>query len=108
AEIHAWGGAAKSDAWCQIEADVFGVPVARTRQPDASVMGAAVCSAVAVGAVPDFDAALRAMVHPATTFTPDPAAVACYEEYLDVYRRAVAALRDAGIGAALTDLSRQG
>lgn len=106
AEIRAWGGAAKADAWCQIEADVFGLPVVRTGQPDASVLGAAVCSAVAVGAVPDFAAGIRTMVRPAGSFTPDEPAVASYEQYFDVYRRAIEALRTAGIGTALTNLPR--
>lgn len=105
AEVRAWGGAAKSDAWCQIEADVFGVPVVRTRQPDASVIGAAVCSAVAVGAVADFAEGIATLVSTGETFEPDPAAVASYERYADVYRRAIDALRAAGIGGALTDLA---
>ncbi|MQA02732.1 MAG: hypothetical protein GEV07_08445 [Streptosporangiales bacterium] len=105
-EIRAWGGAAKADKWCQIEADVFGVPVVRTGQPDASVVGGAVCAAVAVGAVPDFVEGSRTMVQPAASFSPDAAAVAAYERYYDVYGRAIDALRSAGIGDALRDLPR--
>ena len=105
-EIRAWGGAAKSDAWCQIEADVFHLPVVRTGEPDASVAGAAVCSAVAVGAVADFDQGIAEMIRPTSSFTPDAASVRSYDRYYDVYRRAVDALRDAGVGDALTGLAR--
>ena len=43
------GGGALSDIWCQIRADVLGVPVKRLKNPDAGVAGAAMLAGVGVG-----------------------------------------------------------
>ena len=46
--LHA-GGGASADIWCQIRADVLGMPVKRLRNLDAGVAGAAMLAGVGVG-----------------------------------------------------------
>jgi xylulokinase len=43
------GGGAKSDAWVQINADIFGLPVVRPRNSEAGLVGAAMLAGLATG-----------------------------------------------------------
>ena len=55
--IIATGGGAKSDIWCQLQADITGLPILIPEEKEAACLGAAVIAAVADGAVADFKAA---------------------------------------------------
>lgn len=92
-EVRLWGGAAKSDAWCQLQVDTYGVRGARCKVTDASLIGAAICAAVGVGLAPDFGAAVGKMIHPDDTWTPDPAQQNHQAVELATYRAAIEALR---------------
>lgn len=87
-EVRAWGGAAKSEIWCQMQADVYAIPVARTREQDASLIGAAICGGVATGALEDFISGAERMVHVERRWEPDRNRAHqysfVYEKYLDV------------------------
>lgn len=48
--IIATGGGAKSSVWCQMQADITGVPVVIPREKEAACLGAAVIGAVGAGA----------------------------------------------------------
>ncbi|TAK21788.1 MAG: hypothetical protein EPO26_13510 [Chloroflexota bacterium] len=77
------GGAARSDLWMQILADVTGVPVRTPRIVETSVLGAAMLGGVAAGLF-SLDEAARRMVHPGRSFQPDETAHAVYNA---IYRR---------------------
>ncbi|MFC7404315.1 xylulokinase [Georgenia alba] len=69
--VDAVGGGAASDAWLQIMADVWGVPVARrTVVEEANSLGAAVVAAVGLGLVDGFGAA-RDLSEVTAEFLPD-------------------------------------
>jgi xylulokinase len=87
------GGGFRSDAWCQIRADVLGRPLKRAAVPDAGVLGAAALGAVAGGLRPDLHAALAHLVTHDRTFEPDPARAARYDDLFALYRPAYEALR---------------
>ena len=71
--IDAVGGGAQSDAWLQIMADVWGVPVRRRSVvEEANSLGAAVVASVGLGLVDGFDAA-RELSSVVAEFTPDAA-----------------------------------
>ena len=55
--IIATGGGAKSDIWCQLQADITGLPIWVPEEKEAACLGAAIIAAVADGAVADFKAA---------------------------------------------------
>jgi xylulokinase len=84
AELAFIGGAAQSDTWCQICADVLAVPVRRVAEPRlANAVGAALLAFAALGRVPEAD--LSARVQTDRVFTPDPAAVAAYDRSFEAF-----------------------
>ena len=89
--IDAIGGGARSDAWLQICADVWGVQVRqRSLVEEATSLGAAVIGAVGVGAFDSFDPA-RSFSTIERTFDPDPGAherfSARHRQFLAAYQR---------------------
>jgi sugar (pentulose or hexulose) kinase len=86
-EYVALGGGSRSDLWCQIVADVTGVPVARAATAEATCLGAGILAAVAAQWYPDATAAASAMTHTAERFAPVPDTHAIYERiYGEVYQ----------------------
>jgi len=91
-EVRAGGGAAANDLLMQFQADVLGVPVTRSAQPESTAFGAAWLAGLAVGMWRD-EAEVGEMWGAARTFTPDPGvdraallrgwreAVACVREF---------------------------
>jgi gluconokinase len=84
-EVVATGGAlAASPAWRQIMADVLGVPVRPSTEPEASSRGAALLALEALGLLPALEAAPAGF---GPTVAPDPARHACYREGLARHRQ---------------------
>ena len=81
------GGGSRSRLWCQIIADVTGVPVLRSTSTEATCLGAGILAATAVGWYPDVRAAADAMTATADRFAPQPEAQARYDPlYREVYQ----------------------
>jgi xylulokinase len=93
AEVHAHGGGARSDLWCQIKADVVGRPVVTLKGEDSAIRGDAMLAGVATGAFADLGEACAAMVVPSRRFEPDPATRAVYEIGYQHYQELFSALR---------------
>ena len=70
--IIATGGGAKSPVWCQLNADITGLPVRIPAEKEAACLGAAIIAAVADGQFPDYTAAAEALVSFSQTYTPNP------------------------------------
>ncbi len=86
------GGAARSDLWMQIIADVTGYPVWTIREDVEAVLGAARMAAVGVGLMArDSEASWITLVQRAE---PDPARKARYDAVFSVYASLYPALRD--------------
>jgi xylulokinase len=86
-EYVALGGGSRSDLWCQILADVTGVPVARSTTTEATCLGAGILAATAAGWYPDVYSAADGMTGTAERFDPNPEAQEIYEQiYGEVYR----------------------
>jgi xylulokinase/glycerol kinase len=66
-EIVVGGGLAHLENFNQMQADIYGVPVARTSEPEATALGSAILGYTALGYYPSPDAAAREMVHPLET-----------------------------------------
>jgi gluconokinase len=89
-EVVATGGAlAASPAWTRIIADVLGVPVRPSTEPEASSRGAALLALEALGMLPSLDAAPPGF---GPVVTPDPARHARYREGLARHRQLYEAL----------------
>ncbi len=71
-EIRLAGGGSKNKTWNQIHADVLNRPVRTVQNPDAALVGGAMCAAVALGVFPDFRQASQAFVKLGPTLVPLP------------------------------------
>ncbi len=87
------GGAAKSDVWLQIFADVLQLPIEVTACEELGAMGAAMCAGVGIGLFSSFEEAVSRMVRLSRTVEPDPGKKGVYEEKYAAYRRCIDALQ---------------
>jgi sugar (pentulose or hexulose) kinase len=71
-ELVVTGGAARSNLWMQIHADVLGRPLLRLAAEQPVTLGAAMCAAVGAGAYPGLAAAAAAMSETSQGWLPDP------------------------------------
>ena len=87
------GGATRSKLFMQIYADVTGVPIMLTTEPEATLLGSAILAAYAAGAFPSLPAASAQMVHMADAFTPYQERHARYNQFYQFYTETYPALR---------------
>jgi xylulokinase len=86
------GGAAQSDLWCQISADVLGVPIRRVAEPRlANSVGCALLAFTALGRLQPSELAQRVQI--GRVFTPRPAERAVYDEGFAAFRGFYRAMR---------------
>ncbi len=86
------GGGARGRFWCQMLADVYGLPIHRLDiLEEATSMGAAVIGGVGIGLYPDFSMS-HSMNPVVEVFTPDPTNQATYEQIADVFEASYLAL----------------
>lgn len=83
--IRIGGGAANSDEWMQLRADISGVNVERMKNIQISSLGGAVLAAVAIGVYPDLQTAVANMVHVGDVFVPNEKVREKYEEKYALY-----------------------
>ncbi len=69
--IHLLGGASKSNFWCQVLADVTGLPVITLENTETSVTGACLLAGTGSGIFKDLEIACAASVRKSSTFHPD-------------------------------------
>jgi sugar (pentulose or hexulose) kinase len=90
-EVVLVGGGARATNWCQLRADVLGLPHRVAANLDGSPLAAAMIAGVAAGAFPDLAAAAALVPPPASVYEPVPR-----PELDHAYRRYQALI--AGIG----------
>ncbi len=85
--IVATGGGARSDLWCQLKADVTGIPVLIPAQKEAACLGAAMIGAVSAGAYPDLASVCKSVIRMEKAFTPqdNPVLIRKHQQYLKLY-----------------------
>lgn len=71
--------------WCQILADVTGVPTTRSVDAEIGAKGAFLVALVALGDEQRMSDAVASYVHARDTFEPDPGANAAYERLYEGY-----------------------
>jgi len=84
-EVRATGGA-RSALWCQMQADIFELPVRRLVAAEGPANGVALLAGVASGIYRDIDEACRQVRLQDAVIEPDPQRVSVYRAYYDVYR----------------------
>jgi sugar (pentulose or hexulose) kinase len=88
------GGASQSDEICKIAADIFDLPIIKGKTSETSGLGAAIITAVGASVYPDYDTAIKKMVHYSNTFIPDKENVKIYRKlYKKVYLKMYASLQ---------------
>ena len=90
--IRLTGGAARSEVWVQIFADVFQAPVEIPSGTELGALGAAICAGVAAGCHAGYPEACEAMVKISRTQEPNPANKNTYAAKYDCYQKVLAAL----------------
>ena len=81
------GGGATSGVWCQIFADVLGIPVLQAESPmQANAIGAALIGYVGIGALSYGD--IPALTRIRQTWLPDPGRKSIYDELFDTFKLA--------------------
>jgi xylulokinase len=79
-ELRLCGGGSQSSLWCQLLADISGVPTVRTADAEAGAKGAFLTGLVSLGHAADLAAAASDHVRVRDTFEPDPARSRQYQE----------------------------
>jgi len=90
--IRLTGGAARSDVWLQIFADVFQTPFQVPRGTELGALGAAIAAGVAAGSFADYNQAVEAMVHFAPLVEPNADRSGLYDAKFDRYSRVIETL----------------
>ena len=93
-EMRVTGGAAKSDIWMQIQADVLGVPVIRTEVGEATALGAAILAATGVGLFRSTTDAAEQMVRTRSRLEPQVENAEVYDASFERYRRLYQGIAD--------------
>ena len=87
------GGATKSLPWCQLLADIFGLPVKIPEVADLACVGAAVIAGVGSGVFPDYETGCSRMAVQERILLPNPEKAELYGKLFEEYKRAAAALQ---------------
>jgi len=98
-EILISGGGSRSDAICQITADIFDLPVKRVQTSETTSLGAAISTFVACGHYSNVEIAMKNMSHITKKFNPNEVAVQQYDYlfkkvYLKMYPQLKEVYRD--------------
>ena len=89
--IIATGGGAKSPIWCQMQADITGLPVSIPKEKEAACLGAALIAAVSDGLFESYEAAVHTCVELPFSYQPHPAerTEKKYRRFCALYRAAL-------------------
>ena len=94
--IRVAGGGSRSDAICQITADIFGIPVSRIQTNECSSLGAAISGFLAAKEFNTPEEAVEAMVHQTDVFEPNVENHKKYDYlFKNVYMRMYPSLKNA-------------
>ena len=89
------GGAARSEVWVQMFADILQLPIELTACDELGAMGAAICAGVGVGLFGSFEEAAGSMVRVCRAVEPRKENLAVYCDKYGRYMRHIEALRSA-------------
>lgn len=86
-ELKLTGGATRSELWCQMVADISGLPIRVPQIPDLACAGAAILAGVGCGIYEDAKQGCARMSVSERTIYPDPAKSKRYQEAIAAYRQ---------------------
>ncbi len=85
-DLRLCGGGANSTVWCQILADVTGVPTTRSVDAEIGAKGAFLTALVALGEERSMADAVATYVHARDTFEPDPKLTGRYDDLYEAFQ----------------------
>lgn len=85
-KIHATGGFARSEVWCQMLSNIFNQQVSIPESVESSCLGAAVLGLYALGEIDSFDV-MAEMVGSTNSYSPEAEAVETYKELTPIFIR---------------------
>ncbi|MBE6667777.1 MAG: xylulokinase [Ruminococcaceae bacterium] len=88
------GGGGKSDLWCQMLSDVYGVNVKRMESDEGAALGAAILGGCAAGVYSSVGEACEAIVRVKNVTVSSPDAHAEYEKYYGIYKSLYPCMRE--------------
>ena len=91
-EVRIGGGAARSETWCQVKADVLGRPVIRVENPEPGLLGAAMVAWVGLNGFKTYDEAESAMVRVERRFSFDAVRAQAYDRLFELWLQAQTAV----------------
>ena len=91
-EIRIAGGAANSEMWVQMFADVLQIPIEITEGTELGAMGAAICAGVVSGAFSSLQEGMSSMVHTQKRIEPRQGHQEVYQAKFEKFSRAIEAL----------------
>ena len=86
-QVRLVGGGSRNPHWNQIHADILGCPVHVLQIPDAALVGAAMCAAVAVGEYESLQEAAKYFVKIKNVVEPDKGNLSVYNGAYENYKR---------------------
>jgi L-xylulokinase len=86
------GGGSRSDVWCQMFADIVGVPMAVPECPETGALGAAMAGGVAAGLFANLEQAVSRMARTRREFEPRAGLRSLFEERYRFYCDLIAAM----------------
>ncbi|MDZ4295400.1 MAG: FGGY-family carbohydrate kinase [Hydrogenophaga sp.] len=86
------GGAVNSSVWCQMFADILGLPVEVTEGNEVGARGTAICAAVAMGLYANLGEAMKHMVRVTRVYEPHPKRQAAYARKFKAFQQLAQAL----------------
>ncbi len=89
--LRAAGGGTRSEWWMQLKADLSGLPIEATDQPEPGTLGAALLAGLAAGHYPSLEQGAGRLIVPARRYEPDRQRALLYEESLQTYQAAASA-----------------
>jgi xylulokinase len=92
-QVRATGGGARSRIWRQMQADIFGLPVAAMASGTSAAVGAAVVAGVATGVFSDLATASAMVARLDGVLEPDPERAARYEQLYRTFSALAPAIR---------------
>jgi xylulokinase len=95
-EIRSLSGGSRSRLWCQMKADVTGIPVKTMRDTsDAACLGAAILAGVAAGIWPSVEEAADKLISHQEVYLPNAAHRGCYDKLIAGYGKLTGLLGEA-------------
>jgi len=85
-QIRVIGGGARSPLWCQIQADVFGMPVYQTVVDEGPAYGAALLAGVSAGLFASVKEACSVVRLRPDVTEPDEGRTQIYKNYFELYK----------------------